>query len=86
MDIWEDIKRTFKEGSVLTRLIYINLGVFLVIKIIGVIFYISGQPLHLVEWLSVPSDINMLARRPWTPFTYMFLHAGFMHILFNILL
>lgn len=85
MDIWGDIKRTFEEGSVLTRLIYVNLGVFLIIKIIGVIFYLAGQSFYLVEWLSVPSDLEMLARRFWTPVTYMFLHAGFLHLLFNIL-
>lgn len=85
MDIWADIKRTFKQGSVLTRLIYINLGVFTLIKLLGVIFYLAGQPFYLVEWLSVPSDTGMLLRRFWTPFTYMFLHAGFLHLLFNVL-
>ena len=85
MDIWADIKRTFKEGSVLTRLIYINLGVFLLIKLIGVFFYFAGYQLHMVEWMSVPSDLNTLLHRPWTPITYMFLHEGFLHLLFNIL-
>ncbi|MFV0593964.1 MAG: rhomboid family intramembrane serine protease [Draconibacterium sp.] len=85
MDIWGDIKRTFKEGSVLTRLIYINIGVFLVLKIIGVVFYLAGQPFSLVNWLAVPSVTNELLHRPWTPVTYMFLHAGFLHLLFNIL-
>jgi membrane associated rhomboid family serine protease/uncharacterized protein YcgL (UPF0745 family) len=85
MDIWADIKRTFKEGSVLTRLIYINLGVFLLIKLFGVIFYLVGQPFYLIEWLSVPSNPEMLLQRFWTPVTYMFLHAGFLHLLFNIL-
>jgi len=39
----------------------------------------------LMEWLAIPSDINVLASRPWTPITYMFMHAGFLHLLFNIL-
>ncbi len=85
MDIWTDIKQTFRHGSVLTRLIYINLGVFLIVKIIGVFFYLAGTPYPLIEWLSVPSDLNMLIRRPWSPITYMFLHEGFLHLLFNIL-
>lgn len=88
MDIVEDIKRTFKEGSVLTRLIYINLGVFLLVKIIGVFFYLfgqAGQSYLLVEWLSVPANKNELITKLWTPVTYMFLHVGFMHLLFNIL-
>lgn len=85
MDIIGDIKRTFKEGSVLTRLIYINLGVFLLVKILGVFFYLAGQPYLLVNWLSIPSDVNELVTKPWTPITYMFMHAGFLHLLFNIL-
>jgi membrane associated rhomboid family serine protease len=85
MDIWTDIKRTFSEGSALTRLIYINLGVFLLIKITGVLFALFNQPLHLLEWLSVPSDPQFLLQRFWTPFTYMFLHEGFLHLLFNVL-
>lgn len=85
MDIINEIKATFKNGSVLTRLIYINIAVFLLVKIFGVFFYLAGQPYFLVEWLSVPSEINALILKPWTPVTYMFLHAGFIHLLFNIL-
>lgn len=85
MDIWTDIKQTFRQGSALTRLIYINLGVFLVVKIIGLFFYLAGVSFPLVYWLSVPSDLGMLIRRLWTPVTYMFLHEGFLHLLFNIL-
>ncbi len=85
MNIWDDIKRTFKHGSALTRLIYINLGVFLLIKLLGVIFYLGGIPFYLVEWLSVPSNPEILLQRFWTPVTYMFLHSGFLHLLFNIL-
>lgn len=85
MDIWSDIKRTFRHGSALTRLIYINLGVFLVVKIIGLFFYLAGVYFPLVVWLSVPSDLGTLITRPWTPITYMFLHEGFLHLLFNVL-
>ncbi len=85
MDIVTEIKETFKNGSVLTRLIYINIAVFLLLKIVGVFFYLAGQPYFLVDWLSVPSNIDALILKPWTPITYMFLHAGFIHLLFNIL-
>lgn len=85
VDIIGEIKRTFKEGSVLTQLVYINLGVFLFVKILGVFFYLAGQPYLLVEWLSVPSNTNELISKPWTLLTYMFMHAGFIHLLFNVL-
>ena len=85
MDILSDIKRTFREGSAVTRLIYINLGVFLVIQIVGVVFYLTGKSSILPDLLSVPSSISEILKRPWTPVTYMFLHTGFIHLLFNIL-
>jgi len=85
VDILSDIKRTFKEGSVLTRLIYINIGVFLILKIIGVFFYLSGHSFSLVQYLAVPSFTSELIQRPWTVFTYMFLHERFLHLLFNVL-
>lgn len=85
MDIVGDIKRTFKEGSVLTRLIYINIGVFLVIKIFAAIAFLGGQDFAVWQWLAVPSETSALLYRLWTPVTYMFLHTGFIHLLFNIL-
>ena len=89
MDIVEEIKRSFKSGSILTKLIYINLGVFLVVKIFGVFTFLlstQGQSFSLVYWLAVPAELSQLVKRPWTVFSYMFLHEGFIHILFNMLI
>ena len=86
MYIIEEIKQVFKSNNIFTKLIYINLGVFLLVQIAGLIFFLSGQENNLlVDYLSVPADINALALQPWSIFTYMFLHEGFMHILFNLL-
>jgi len=85
MGIWDEIKESFKEGSALTRLIYINLGVFLVFRILNVFFFLSGTPFPLMDWLALPADFSLLASRPWTLITYMFLHFDFLHILFNLL-
>lgn len=85
VDIFNDIKTTFKHGSVLTRLIYVNIGVFLLVKIAGVIFYLTGTFNPLVNWLAVPSSVPALLLKPWTVITYMFLHMGFIHLLFNLL-
>jgi membrane associated rhomboid family serine protease len=85
MDIWSEIKYSFKHGSVLSRLIYINLAVFLVIRILYVFFYLFKVDFDLLQWLALPSDIQLMASRPWTLFTYMFLHFDFLHILLNLL-
>lgn len=85
MTILDEIKESFREGSVLTRLIYVNLGVFLTFRILNVFFFLSNTPFPFMDWLALPSDFSMLASRPWTLLTYMFLHFDFLHILFNLL-
>ena len=87
MSIIDEIKKSFKSGSVLTKLIYVNLAVFLAVRIIGVFISLLqiNTGFSLVTWLAVPADINNLIFKPWTVFTYMFLHQDFLHILFNML-
>jgi len=85
MNLLDEIKESFREGSALTRLIYINLGVFLLVRIINVFYFLSGTTFPFLDWLALPADFGMLASRPWTLLTYMFLHFGFFHILFNLL-
>ena len=87
--IWEGIKNSFKEGSNLSKLIYINLGVFLLVKLAAVFTFLFGfapsEGNFILNWLTLPADTSELLYRPWTVFTYMFLHEGFLHILFNML-
>lgn len=85
MDLWNEIKQTFRNGSIITRLIYINLAIFLLIRIVLVVFTLFKHDLPLLEWLALPSDASRLLIRPWTIITYMFLHYSFLHILFNLL-
>jgi membrane associated rhomboid family serine protease len=88
MAIIDEIKDSFKKGSVLTKLIYVNLFVFICVKLIQVIFFLFNfgeAGILIIDWLAVPASISELLSRPWTIFTYMFLHEGFLHILFNIL-
>src|SRR6202012_300221 len=37
------------------------------------------------RYLEMSSDLHTLLRHFWTPLTYMFMHAGPFHILFNML-
>ena len=85
MNIADEIKESFKKGSILTRLIYVNIGVFLFLRIINVFFFLLNEEFSLINWLALPADFNQLQYKPWTILSYMFLHYGFLHILFNIL-
>ena len=88
MNLIDEIKASFKEGSTLTKLIYLNLGVFLAIKIAQIFFILfDAQQGYetLLRWFAVPASLHDLIRKPWTLVSYMFLHEGFLHILFNML-
>jgi membrane associated rhomboid family serine protease len=86
--IIDEIKNSFKRGGILIQLIYINLAVFLVIKLLFVLLFLGNiQDLNqvIVNILAVPASVQELMFKPWTLFTYMFLHLDFFHILFNLL-
>lgn len=87
MSILSEIKQSFKLGSSLTKLIYINIGVFVIVKLISVVFWISGtaNETPLFTWLAAPAYLPTLLYKPWTVITYMFYHEDFLHILFNLL-
>ena len=89
MNISEEIKQSFKKGSSLTKLIYINLAVFLTIKVLYVLFFLfnyqAPDGFSIIQWFAVPAKLSNLIIKPWTIITYMFLHERFWHILVNML-
>ncbi len=87
--IFGEIHYKFKYGSVLTKIIFINIGVFLVIKLADLFSFLSGSDIplsyYLIDILSLHSNIAYLIFHPWQIFTYMFLHEGLWHLVFNML-
>ena len=86
MGIADDIKNSFKQGSAITKLIYINIGIFLAVRLFEIalqLFNIEG--INFLSWLELPASTSVFLTRPWTIFTYMFLHYDFLHIIFNVL-
>lgn len=88
MNAFDEFKRTFSKRSVLAQLILINIGVFLFLKILGVLFFLFRQEnleQLVLGYLALPADPGMILKKPWTIISYMFLHYDFFHILFNML-
>ena len=82
----EDLKRTFKQGNIVVRLIFINVAAYVLVMFVGVVLSLFGM--RVAPWVSdlyLPADLLQLLRRPWTPITYMFLHSGIWHLLGNML-
>jgi len=86
MGIVDEIKLSFKNGSYLTKLIYINIVMWLVARIVFVGYRFSeSDGSEILNWLALPASFEIFVSRPWTVLTYMFLHFDFLHILFNML-
>ena len=85
-NILHNLKHEFKKGTILNKLIYINVGMFLLFSILGVLSFMFQFDISpLLNKLYLPAENSRLISQPWTFITYMFLHSGFMHLLFNML-
>ena len=85
-NIIEEIKQSFSRGNYLTRLIYINAGVFVAVKLLSVVCtYILGTSNLWITYLELPAFFQTLIRQPWSIITYMFMHHDFIHLIFNLL-
>jgi membrane associated rhomboid family serine protease len=86
---WYNLKNAFRQNNnSLYKLIAINLLVFVVMLFARVILNLSGGGAIyklILSYLAMPADIPQLLVKPWTVLTYMFMHEGFFHILFNML-
>lgn len=89
MSLFDEIKRYYSTGDTLRRLILINIGVFIFVHLFALVLFLfnlqTGQFNPVVKWLSLPAYPGDLLLRPWTVVTYMFLHEGLFHIVFNLL-
>ena len=88
MGIWDDIRKTFREGTNLIKLIYLNIGIFILITLVSILGFLIKDPLiseKALNLFSVPSQLSSFILRPWTIITYMFVHQDIWHILFNML-
>ena len=88
MSIIDEIKESFRKGTTLNKLIYLNLGLFLAVHLVKIVLVLSNNENRFpgfISYLAVPANLELLAHRPWTLITYMFLHVDFIHILFNLL-
>ncbi len=86
--LFQEIRNFFARGSVLARLIGINVAIFVAANLIRVFFFlwnVEGAAEAMSQWLGISSNVHVVLHRPWTLITYMFLHFDFLHILFNMI-
>ena len=88
--MWEDIKRSWTSGSMLYRLIWVNVVVFILINAALILTNLGGIELPVGKedgfGLATTSDLEVLIRRPWSIITHMFAHVQIWHLIFNMIL
>lgn len=86
MSFLNNLKYRFQQGSIVEKLIYINVGLFVVTMLLSVFqsLYKSDSN-FLIDWFSLEGNFDVLFSKPWSIITYGFLHADFLHILFNLI-
>lgn len=86
MSIIKDLKYRYNTGNIVEKLIYLNVVLFICTLLISVLQGLyKGEMNFIMEWFSLDNDINTLFRKPWSILSYGFLHAGFLHILMNMI-
>jgi membrane associated rhomboid family serine protease len=83
---WDKMSSKYKQGTIVTRLLFLNAGIFLVLRLSLVLLNLFGVDGSIfMQYVQMPSDFYSILMRPWTLFTYMFVHLDLMHIFFNML-
>ncbi|MFV0290663.1 MAG: rhomboid family intramembrane serine protease [Mangrovibacterium sp.] len=85
MSIIQEVRNSFTKGSIITKLIYLNVALFVIIHLIEVLSYLIGFQLELISYFALPAELNLLLTKFWTCISYMFMHADIIHLLFNVL-
>lgn len=80
------LKFKFKNGSIVEKLIYINLAIFILGFLFNTLsFLMSAHSNFVFDWFALPAQYSQVILKPWTLFTYAFLHASLWHILANLI-
>ncbi|MBL7980975.1 MAG: rhomboid family intramembrane serine protease [Flavobacteriales bacterium] len=95
MALQNDLRMKWHTGGMTVRLILINVAVFVAMVLAYLLFLPAGgsgmgaqllRDHYVVQWLRSTADLHLLATRPWTVLTYMFVHTGLGHIFWNMIL
>jgi membrane associated rhomboid family serine protease len=81
--IIDDLKFQYKIGGIANKMIYWNVGFFL----LSIIFFYQFKSgfFDFPNWVAVSSDPTIILTKPWTLLTYAFFHYGFLHLFFNMM-
>ncbi|QEE48090.1 rhomboid family intramembrane serine protease [Flavobacterium alkalisoli] len=94
MGILDDLKMEYRIGGITQRLIFWNVGLFAIPMVFFSVLSLFSVDLSFLrwdlastnDWFSLSSNPEDLLWKPWSIISYMFLHAGIFHLLFNMMM
>ena len=72
MGILDDLRHKYNTGQLPVKFIFINVALFLVVRLVDVCCTLMGSTFSAAPYLELPSDISGVLHRPYTLLTYMF--------------
>jgi membrane associated rhomboid family serine protease len=88
--MWEDIKRSWSNGGMLYRLIWVNVVAFIIVNATIILTKLGSVELSVGIndgfGLATTSNTAKLLSRPWSVVTHMFVHIDVFHLLINMIL
>lgn len=85
--MFENLYKKYQGADVVGKYIFVNVALYVLLLFIGVfsvLFNAGTLSADVLSFVELPASLGELALRPWTVFTYMFIHAGLWHILWNM--
>jgi membrane associated rhomboid family serine protease len=83
MNIIDDLKMQYKLGGIAQKMIYWNIGCFLISLVFFYQFKVGA--FNFPNWIALSSEPTVFLLKPWTFLSYSFFHDGFMHLFFNMM-
>lgn len=79
-----------QDGNALVLLLAILAIVFCLFKFLWIVYYMSNTPrpvyeAEILNWFTLSANAGILATRPWTVLSYMFVHDDPMRMIGNVL-
>lgn len=84
MNILQNVKNQYLNNDIVQKIIFWNIGVFIFSLLFCYNF--KSASFDFYSFMTVKSSFDFTLYNPWTLFIYMFVHNGFIHILFNMLM
>ena len=87
MNFQDQLRYRLQQLNEAEKLILINVICFVLPLFLKTLFYLFNIPSNvMIGWFELSAEWSDLLFKPWTIFTYSFVHSGFFHLFWNMYL